>query len=96
MMIEEFESSLKEGQPPEGANDLLAALWYDAKGDWDQAHRLAQAVDDAEGAWVHAYLHRKEGDQGNAGYWYQRAGRSFCEDTLQAEWKNLVTELLAK
>jgi len=96
MMIEEFKSSLKEGQPPDGANDLLAALWYDVKGDWDQAHRLAQDVDDANGAWVHAYLHRKEGDQGNAGYWYDRSGRPFCRNSLQEEWEHLVSELLAK
>ena len=51
---------------------------------------------DADGSWVHAYLHRKEGDQGNAGYWYDRAGRPFCKESLQAEWETLVSELLTK
>lgn len=94
MTIEEFMSSLQEDQPPEGLDDLPAALWHDAKGDWDQAHRLAQNIDDKYGSRVHAYLHRKEGDQGNAGYWYKRAGRPFCEDSLEAEWGRLVEELL--
>ena len=96
MTIDEFNATIKNDTPPDGISDLLAALWYDAKGDWDQSHRLAQDVSDADGSWVHAYLHRKEGDQGNAGYWYDRAGRPFCKESLQAEWEILVSELLTR
>jgi len=73
---------------------LLRALWYDARGDWHRAHTIAQDVDDAGGAWVHAYLHRKEGDLGNAGYWYQRAGRDVASDPLDAEWERIAAALL--
>ena len=96
MTITEFKSSLKKGQPPEGLADLLAALWFDARDDWDQAHRIAQSIADTDGSWVHAYLHRKEGDLSNAGYWYNRAGRSFCTEPLEAEWESLLSYLLAK
>jgi hypothetical protein len=77
---------------------LLHALWQDAQGDWSAAHELAQAVDTRQGAWVHAYLHRKEGDTSNAAYWYRRAGRPVVTApgavSLQAEWESIVTELL--
>jgi hypothetical protein len=73
---------------------LLVALWHDARGDWDAAHRVAQDVDDEDGAWVHAYLHRKEGDDGNAAYWYRRAGRSPARGTLHEEWVTIVEALL--
>ena len=73
---------------------LLRALWYDARGDWHRAHTIAQDVDDAGGAWVHAYLHRKEGDLGNAGYWYERAGRDVASDPLDAEWERIAAALL--
>ena len=69
---------------------LLAALWWDARGNWDQAHQVAQSVETAEGAWVHAYLHRKEGDLANADYWYRRAGRTRPPGTLDAEWEDLA------
>ena len=65
MTLEEFKTTLSTTAPPTVA-PLLRALWHDARGDWDEAHRLAQDVDDNDGAWVHAYLHRKEGDLGNA------------------------------
>src|ERR1700733_15799160 len=70
MTVEEFSAS--DGSAFSGA---LLALWWDAKGDWERAHGIAQDVAGADGAWVHAYLHRKEGDAGNAGYWYRQAGR---------------------
>jgi len=73
---------------------VTIALWYDARGDWHRAHTIAQDVDDAGGAWVHAYLHRKEGDLGNAGYWYQRAGRDVASDPLDAEWERIAAALL--
>jgi hypothetical protein len=75
---------------------LLLALWHDARGEWDKAHALAQDVDDASGAWVHAYLHRKEGDLSNAGYWYRRAGQGVATDSLEEEWSRIATSLLAE
>lgn len=78
------------------ATDLpptLAALWWDARGDWSRAHEAAQSVDTAESAWVHAYLHRKEGDLSNADYWYRRAGRRRPSGTLEAEWAEIVAAL---
>jgi hypothetical protein len=68
---------------------LLEALEHDRQGDWETAHTLAQQVETPDGYWLHAYLHRKEGDLGNAGYWYQRAGQPVPEDSLESEWKRL-------
>jgi hypothetical protein len=80
---------------PEELSPALQALWLDSQGDWDGAHHLAQAGGGREGAWVHAYLHRKEGDAGNAAYWYSRAGCSSATGDLQAEWQEIVRALLA-
>lgn len=74
----------------------LLALWWDAKGDWNRAHEIAQDVSGADGAWVHAYLHRKEGDLGNAAYWYRRAGRDVAVGDLRAEWEGIVGEMLGR
>jgi hypothetical protein len=89
--IAEFRTS----RPGELDGPLLA-LWWDAQGDWEKAHEIAQDVDGTEGAWVHAYLHRKEGDRSNATYWYSRAGRSAAKGGLDAEWQQIVEELLAR
>lgn len=81
------------------ADDLsgvLLALWWDGKGDWDRAHQVAQDVPGREGAWVHAYLHRKEGDLGNAAYWYSRAGQPVARGDLAEEWVAIVSELLTR
>ena len=94
MTIAEFRHSLSASHPPAGIAPALAALWHDARGDWDTAHRVAQDVDDAQGAWVHAYLHRKEGDEGNAAYWYGRARQPIAQDTLEQEWTRIVVALL--
>ncbi len=75
---------------------LLEALWYDARGDWERAHQIAQEVETSEGSWVHAYLHRKEGDLGNARYWYSRAGRNPEHASLDAEWRAICEALLAR
>lgn len=74
---------------------LLRALWHDAHGDWNRAHSIAQDIESPDAAWVHAYLHRKEGDISNAGYWYRQAGRSVFTGSLHAEWTALATHLLA-
>ena len=71
------------------------ALWHDGKGDWNRAHEVAQDVEDEAGAWVHAYLHRKEGDESNAAYWYRRATRPVERGSLDAEWKQIVEALLS-
>ena len=94
MTFEEFKSSLKEESPPDGIDKTLAALWYDVKGIWDKAHRVAQGINNTTGSWIHAYLHRKEGDSSNAAYWYSKAGKSFPDMSLQEEWETIVKELL--
>ena len=91
-----FETFVAAAEPPAGASPALCALWHEARGDWDRAHALAQAADDRAGAWVHAYLHRKEGDVMNAGYWYARAGRPEATGDLRAEWEEIVRSLLAQ
>lgn len=96
MDIATFKSTLQGNQPPEAINPYLTALWYDGKGDWDRAHVIAQDIEDRDGAWVHAYLHRKEGDAGNARYWYDRAGRSMPGYGLEKEWEEIVASLLQK
>jgi hypothetical protein len=90
----ELKASLSEATPPPGVSALVRALWHDGHGDWDEAHRIAQSVDDAEGAWVHAYLHRKEGDLSNARYWYARAGRPRSDASLDEEWEAIAEALL--
>ncbi|HEX5080255.1 MAG TPA: hypothetical protein VFV80_13975 [Geminicoccaceae bacterium] len=92
--FEAFRASLGDAAPPAGVSPALAAMWHEAKGDWPAAHRLAQAQDDADGAWVHAYLHRVEGDLANAAYWYRRAGRAASELPLRDEWTAIVKSLL--
>ncbi len=95
MTLAAFEASLAGEGPPPGLSLAVQGLWWDGKGDWARAHGCAQDQDDRIGAAVHAYLHRKEGDLANAGYWYARAGRAMPEGTLAAEWRRLAEELLA-
>lgn len=97
MSFAEFAASVaRDPQPPADLNAALRALWHDARGDWPVAHGLAQEDEGPAGSWVHAYLHRKEGDADNAGYWYAKAGRSKPADdvTLRAEWELIARELL--
>ena len=94
MTLDDFRATLSAPTVPANLAPLLRALWLDASGDWEGAHRVAQDVDTPLGAWVHAYLHRKEGDLGNAAYWYRRAGRSVSTDALAAEWDRLARTLL--
>ncbi|HEY8549191.1 MAG TPA: hypothetical protein VIL35_04475 [Vicinamibacterales bacterium] len=96
MTVDELEAAARAGRALEGDQPvLIRALWHDAAGDWSQAHALAQQVETADGAWVHAYLHRKEGDLANAQYWYRRAGRSPATGDLWAEWREIAASLLA-
>ncbi|PYR37438.1 MAG: hypothetical protein DMF93_17985 [Acidobacteria bacterium] len=94
MTLTEFTATLSDARAP-SVGPLLRALWHDARGDWDEAHRLAQEIETRDGAWVHAYLHRKEGDVGNAGYWYQQAGQPVASDSLESEWQRIARALLA-
>lgn len=96
MTLKEFKLTLNQNSPPENINDLLTALWYDAKGDWNKSHKITQDINGTNAAWVHAYLHRKEGDSGNASYWYSRAGKSFTNKSLDEEWKEIVKALIEK
>ncbi len=94
MTEKEFFETLEEDGPPEGLSPALKALWFAEKGDWDQAHRIAQDDDTSEGRWVHAYLHREEGDTGNAHYWYRRAGKTMPDLSVEDERRAIIRELL--
>jgi hypothetical protein len=92
MTLTEFRASL-QGPPPAVSAPLLA-LWHDAKGDWNAAHKCVDHAEDPDGMWVHAYLHRKEGELGNARYWYARAKRPPAEGALEEEWAAIAVALL--
>ncbi len=94
MQFESFVQSITTEGPPANSTVYLSAMWYDAKGDWNAAHGLVDDLEDAIACWVHAYLHRKEGDIGNADYWYSRAGKKRPAILLQEEWKMIVKALL--
>jgi hypothetical protein len=97
MTVDEFCASLNDPSPPAPLSPLLLALWWDGKGNWDRAHEIAQVDEQSpEAAWVHAYLHRKEGDNGNAAYWYRRARQSVAEGAFAEEWRQIVSTLLAR
>ena len=94
MTLDEFKATLEKKLPP-AVKPALVALWHDANGDWERAHEVAQDVEDETGSWVHAYLHRKEGDEGNAAYWYRKAGQPVERGPLGVEWTRIVTALLS-
>jgi hypothetical protein len=88
-----LKSTLSNAAPESGLAAPLAALWWAAKGNWDAAHKIVQDEGDANSAWVHAYLHRVEGDLGNAGYWYRQAGQPVAKDSLESEWERIASAL---
>jgi hypothetical protein len=90
----DFKASLSGATPAPDLAAPLAALWWAGKGNWDQAHKIVQDEHDANSAWVHAYLHRVEGDLGNAGYWYRQAGKPVATGALETEWQRMVSTLL--
>lgn len=96
MDLAQFTRSLEAPAPPEGLRRPLASLWYVAKGDWDRAHALAQEEKNQTGAWVHAHLHRVEGDLSNAAYWYGQAKRAPSTASLKVEWEEIAAALLAR
>jgi hypothetical protein len=94
MTLQQFRDSFTGDQPPRELGFALAGLWWDAKGDWTRAHESAQQDEGPAGAWVHAYLHRKEGDASNAEYWYGRAGKAPARISLEQEWAEITQALL--
>ena len=94
METAEFRASITDPEPPLGLSLPIQALWWDAKGDWARAHALVDSLETPEGMAVHAYLHRKEGEEWNANYWYQRVGKRFRRPSLDEEWQALVEGLL--
>jgi len=95
MTLDQFRASLQNDAPPAELDFALSGLWWEAKGDWTKAHESAQQDEGPRGAWVHAYLHRKEGDASNAAYWYGQAGKAVCGDPLEQEWAEIAIALLA-
>ena len=94
MHFEKFQQSIKEPAPPAGISVCLLSMWYDGHGNWDKAHSLVDSLEDPTACWVHAYLHRKEGDMWNADYWYRKAGKKRPAISLQQEWDSIVKVLL--
>jgi hypothetical protein len=94
MNIDALEESLIQPAPPAGLSPAVEALWHERHGDWDRAHKIAQDISGPEGAWVHAYLHRREGDESNAAYWYAQAGKPVVRGSLDDEWRAMAEVLL--
>jgi hypothetical protein len=92
--LQEFKETFAAEVPPT-VEPALVALWHDARGDWEAAHKVAQDIRGTTGAWIHAYLHRKEGDLANARYWYERAQRAEARDSLESEWTRIASALLS-
>ena len=95
MTYAEFTASLQQTSLPAGMPPLVEALWWLAQGNWQRAHSIAQDIETSDGAWVHAHLHRAEGDPGNAAYWYRQAGKPVCRAPLDEEREEIVRSLLA-
>lgn len=93
MEFENFQQSLKNETPPENTTVYLLAMWYDGRGNWNKAHNIVDSLEDKTASWVHAYLHRKEGDIWNADYWYRKAGKNRPDVSLQNEWETIVKSL---
>jgi hypothetical protein len=97
MTLDEFTQLMKKQERcPESLPRVLQALWYDKKGNWDKAHQIVQNANDVDSAWVHAYLHRQEGDINNARYWYRRSGQPEFIGSLDQEWEQITLALLVK
>ena len=94
MHLEEFIQSIKEESPPEGLSEPLQAMWHARKGDWETAHNIAQSISTELGSWIHAYLHRVEGDLSNAGYWYRRANLPPHSGSTDAEADEIINSIL--
>jgi len=95
MTLSEFKSSLELNTEPNKVEPYLLAMWKDAKGKWSEAHHIVQEIDHPDAAWIHAYLHRKEGDEFNATFWYNLAGKKFPTKSLQEEWEEISSYFLS-
>lgn len=96
MTLKEFKDTLSESNPPQHISKPLKALWWEANNDWDKGHSIVQVMEEPDACWVHAYLHRVEGDLGNSSYWYRRAGREMPNISLKNEWDDIATALLRR
>ena len=94
MNLQQLKESIDENKIPDDLSIYLKALWYDTKGNWDEAHQIIQDVPDKNASWIHAYLHRKEGDMNNADYWYNQAERKRPNISLNEEWEEIVKAML--
>lgn len=94
MQFENFKQSINSSTPPTNSSVYLQAMWYDGNGNWDKAHHLVDSLEDSTACWVHAYLHRKEGDIWNADYWYRKASKKRPDISLEQEWETIVKTLL--
>ena len=94
MQFDEFINSTKEDAPPQSLSEPLQAMWYARKGDWETAHNIAQSIGTELGSWIHAYLHRVEGDLSNADYWYKRAGKPPHSCSTDAEADDIINSIL--
>ena len=94
MQLNEFLDSTKKEVTPDGLSEPLQAMWYARKGDWDKAHNIAQSISSELGSWIHAYLHRVEGDLSNADYWYKRAGKPQFQGSTEAEADDIINSIL--
>ena len=94
MNFTQFLETLENDQPEHDWPDGLMAMWFDAVGDWEASHNIAQEMSSALGRWIHAYLHRKEGDEWNAGYWYRRANKTFPKCSLEDELEAIVCSII--
>ena len=94
MNLTSFRETVSSENPPDGLSVYGQALWYDAKGSWEKAHQLIQDLTDKNASWIHAYLHRKEGDTWNADYWYRKAGRQRPDVSLSDEWEQIADALV--
>lgn len=94
MTLQEFKDSIRNPIPPKSLSKNLLALWHDSNDNWDEAHNIVQATSGFDGDWIHAYLHRKEGDLSNASYWYSKVGKTCPNVSLKMEWEELANYLL--
>ena len=94
MTLDELKATLGQDGPPQGLTDEVRAMWLSSRKGWEAGHVIVQEIESPQAAWVHAHLHRIEGDLSNAAYWYQRAGRPTCETSLEAEWDDIAGSLL--
>ena len=96
LSLGEFKRSLMDEEPPAGLTSALRALWWTGKGNWEAAHKIVMDEPDRNSAWLHAYLHRVEGDLANAGYWYRQAGRAAAAGPIESEWETIAVELISE